>query len=65
MGGAFWDFLFELFFFSGFRGAASGAGMGALRGSLADVGIDDDFIKEVRKNVNKPQTKANSLGIHR
>ena len=25
--------------------------MGAISGSLADVGIDDDFVKQVRENV--------------
>jgi uncharacterized membrane protein len=32
-------------------GAAVGAAMGAAGGSLADVGIDDDFIKRVREEV--------------
>ena len=51
MGGAFWGFLFGLIFFVPFLGAAIGAGMGALTGSLADVGISDDFIKQVREKV--------------
>jgi uncharacterized membrane protein len=49
--GAFWGFLFGLIFFVPFLGAAIGAGMGGLSGSLADVGIDDDFIKQVREKV--------------
>jgi uncharacterized membrane protein len=36
---------------------AVGAGMGALGGSLADVGIDDDFIEQVREKVT-PGTSA-------
>ena len=36
---------------------AIGAGMGALGGSLTDVGIDDDFIKQVREKVT-PGTSA-------
>jgi uncharacterized membrane protein len=36
---------------------AVGAAMGALSGSLVDVGIDDDFIKDVRENVT-PGTSA-------
>jgi uncharacterized membrane protein len=36
-----------------FLGAAIGAGMGALTGSMADVGIDDDFIKQVREKVTE------------
>jgi uncharacterized membrane protein len=49
LGGAFWGFLFGLIFFVPFLGAAIGAGMGALSGSMADVGISDDFIKQVRE----------------
>jgi len=57
LGGAFWGFLFGLIFFVPFLGAAIGAGMGALSGSLADVGIHDDFIKQVREKVT-PGTSA-------
>jgi len=53
MGGAFWGFLFGLIFFVPFLGAAIGAGMGALTGSMADVGIDDDFIRQVRDKVTE------------
>jgi uncharacterized membrane protein len=55
--GAFWGFLFGLIFFVPFLGAAIGASTGALSGSLADVGIDDDFIKQVRDKVT-PGTSA-------
>ena len=55
--GAFWGFLFGLLFFIPFLGAAMGAGMGALTGSLADVGISDDFIRQVREKVT-PGTSA-------
>jgi uncharacterized membrane protein len=51
--GAFWGFLFGLIFFVPFLGAAIGAGMGGLTGSLADVGIDDDFIRQVREKVTE------------
>jgi uncharacterized membrane protein len=51
--GAFWGFLFGLIFFVPFLGAAIGAGMGGMTGALADVGIDDDFIKEVRQKVTE------------
>jgi uncharacterized membrane protein len=57
MGGAFWGFLFGLIFFVPLLGLAMGAAMGALGGSLADVGIDDDFIKQVRERVT-PGTSA-------
>jgi uncharacterized membrane protein len=42
-----------LIFFVPFLGAAIGASMGGLSGSLADVGIDDDFIKQVREKVTE------------
>jgi uncharacterized membrane protein len=57
MGGAFWGFLFGLLFFVPLLGMAIGASMGALTGSLADVGIDDSFIDEVRSKVT-PGTSA-------
>ena len=55
--GALWGFLFGLIFFVPLLGMAVGAGMGALGGSLADVGIDDDFINTVREKVT-PGTSA-------
>ena len=57
MGGAFWGLLFGLIFFVPLLGMAVGAAMGALTGSMADVGIDDDFIKQVRDQV-QPGTSA-------
>jgi uncharacterized membrane protein len=57
LGGAFWGFLFGLIFFILLLGMAIGAASGALGGSLADVGIDDDFIKQVREKVT-PGTSA-------
>lgn len=57
LGGAFWGMLFGLIFFIPFLGAAIGAGMGALMGAFADVGIDDNFIKQVREQVT-PGTSA-------
>lgn len=57
LGGAFWGLLFGLIFFVPILGAAVGAGFGALGGSLANVGIDDDFIGSVRETV-LPGTSA-------
>ena len=57
MGGAFWGFLFGIIFFVPLLGMAVGAAMGALTGSLADVGIDDSFINQVRSKVT-PGTSA-------
>ena len=53
MSGAFWGFLFGLIFFVPFLGAAIGASMGGMTGALADVGIHDDFIKQVRDKVTE------------
>jgi uncharacterized membrane protein len=57
LGGMFWGMLFGLIFFIPLLGAAIGAAVGAVTGSLADVGIDDDFIKRVREKVT-PGTSA-------
>jgi uncharacterized membrane protein len=57
LGGSFWGLLFGLIFFVPLLGMAVGAAMGALSGSMADVGIDDDFIRGVRDQVT-PGTSA-------
>jgi len=57
LGGGFWGLLFGLIFFVPLLGLAIGAASGALFGSLADVGISDDFIKDVRQQVT-PGTSA-------
>lgn len=57
LSGAFWGMLFGLLFFVPLLGAAVGAAMGGLTGSMTDVGIDDDFIKQVRDQVT-PGTSA-------
>ena len=49
LGGAFWGLLFGILFFIPLLGMAVGAAAGALGGSMADVGIDDDFIASVRR----------------
>jgi uncharacterized membrane protein len=51
LNGAFWGMLFGFIFFLPLLGAAVGAMAGGLAGSLADIGIDDDFIREVRDRV--------------
>jgi uncharacterized membrane protein len=51
LGGAFWGLLFGLLFFIPLIGLAIGAGMGALMGSMADVGIDDNMIKQMREKI--------------
>ena len=55
--GGFWGLLFGLLFFVPLLGLAVGAGLGALTGSMGDVGIDDNFINTVRDKVG-PGTSA-------
>ena len=57
MDGAFWGMFFGLLFFVPLFGIAVGASMGALTGRFADYGIDDNFIKRIRKEV-EPGTSA-------
>jgi uncharacterized membrane protein len=57
LGGAFWGLLFGLIFLVPLLGLAVGAATGALTASLADVGIDDKFIAQVRDRVT-PGTSA-------
>jgi uncharacterized membrane protein len=55
--GAFWGLLFGLLFAVPLLGLALGGGMGALTASMADIGIDDEFITQVRQSVT-PGTSA-------
>lgn len=57
LGGAFWGLLFGLIFFIPFLGLAIGAASGALIGSMSKVGIDEDFINQVRAEIT-PGTSA-------
>jgi uncharacterized membrane protein len=47
MGGTFWGMLIGMIFLNPLVGAAIGAGAGALSGKLRDIGISDDFMKEL------------------
>ena len=47
VGGAFWGSLIGLLFLNPLLGAAVGAGSGALSGKLADIGINDQFMKDL------------------
>ncbi len=47
LGGAFWGMLIGILFFAPWLGLAIGAISGAVAGKFSDIGIDDDFIKEV------------------
>lgn len=57
LGGAFWGFLLGMIFFIPLVGAAVGAAGGALGGHLAHLGIDEDFVDQVRAKVT-PGTSA-------
>lgn len=53
MGGAFWGMLIGLLFWAPWLGLLAGATAGAVTGKLGDIGIDDEFIKEVRDSIDK------------
>ncbi len=50
--GVVWGTLVGLIFFVPLVGAAVGAASGALAGALSDVGINDNFMKEVAKTID-------------
>jgi uncharacterized membrane protein len=50
--GGFWGTLVGLIFLSPLLGAAFGAAAGAISGALSDVGIDDNFMKELAASMN-------------
>jgi len=47
VGGGFWGALVGLLFLNPLLGAAVGAGVGAASGALSDLGINDDFLREL------------------
>lgn len=51
LGGAFWGLLIGLLFWAPWLGLAIGAVTGAVAGGLTDVGVDDNFIKEVGNTI--------------
>jgi uncharacterized membrane protein len=51
LGGAFWGMLIGLLFLAPWLGMAIGAAAGGLSGKLADIGVDDRFIKEVGNSI--------------
>jgi uncharacterized membrane protein len=56
-GGAFWGMLIGLLFFMPWLGLAVGAISGALAGKFTDIGVDDQFIKNVGAQIT-PGTSA-------
>jgi uncharacterized membrane protein len=57
VGGMFWGSLIGMLFLNPLLGAAMGAGSGALSGKLADIGINDQFMKDLGTTLT-PGTSA-------
>ena len=57
VGGGFWGMLIGMIFLNPLAGAAIGAGAGALSGKLRDLGISNDFMKELGETF-QPGTSA-------
>jgi uncharacterized membrane protein len=55
--GGFWGALIGLIFLNPLLGMAVGAGAGAVAGALSDLGINDDFMKELAATM-KPGSSA-------
>lgn len=55
--GGFWGLLLGTLFFSPLLGAAAGAAGGALASVFADIGVDDQFMKELGSTL-QPGTSA-------
>ena len=49
--GGFWGSLIGLIFLNPLLGMAVGAGMGAVSGALSDLGINDQFMKDLAANM--------------
>ena len=57
LSGGFWGMLIGLIFLNPLIGLVVGAGTGAVAGALSDVGIDDDFMKQLAEKL-QPGTSA-------
>lgn len=57
VGGSFWGMLIGMIFLNPLAGAAVGAGAGALSGKFSDIGINNDFMKEIGQTF-QPDTSA-------
>jgi uncharacterized membrane protein len=55
--GGFWGALVGMLFLNPLFGAAVGAGAGAISGALSDVGVNDDFMKNLAETF-KPGSSA-------
>jgi len=57
LSGGFWGSFIGLLFLHPLLGVAAGLATGALSGALTDIGINDDFIKELGETI-EPKTSA-------
>ena len=57
VGGGFWGVLIGLIFMNPLLGLVVGAGAGAVAGALSDVGINDNFMKQLGEKL-KPGSSA-------
>jgi uncharacterized membrane protein len=55
--GTLWGFLVGLIFLNPLLGVAAGAASGALAGAFTDIGVDDNFMREVGQTL-EPGTSA-------
>jgi uncharacterized membrane protein len=51
VGGAFWGMLIGMLFLNPILGAAVGAGAGALSGKFANLGLDDNMMKDIGRSL--------------
>lgn len=58
--GGFWGLLIGILFFNPLLGAAVGAASGALAGAFSDIGVDDNFIRELGETL---QPKSSGLFV--
>ncbi|MDJ0507865.1 MAG: DUF1269 domain-containing protein [Crocosphaera sp.] len=49
--GSFWGLLIGTLFFCPLAGVAVGAASGALNGAISDIGVDDDFMRELGESL--------------
>lgn len=57
LSGGFWGLLFGFIFLNPLVGWAVGAAAGAISGAVTDIGIDDNFIREIGNTI-EPGTSA-------
>ncbi|MFV0358531.1 DUF1269 domain-containing protein [Tropicimonas sp.] len=56
VGGSFWGLLIGMLFFNPLLGMAVGAGSGAISGALSDIGIDDNFMRDLGDKLQGSQS---------